>query len=235
MSEPMDTESSASAAPGLPAWTAGFAMLHGADDAVLRRILTHARTVSAPPGAVLFRHGDRCQQYMLVLDGSVRVQKASESGREIVLYRVESGEACVLTTSCLLSRESYPAEGVAETAVRAIAIPVQYFQEGLASSAAFRAFVFASYGRRIAELIALVEEVAFGRVDVRLAQRLREHGARAGSLAHTHQELACELGTAREVVSRQLKEFERRGWVRLHRGRIDILDLAALQSLEERA
>jgi CRP/FNR family transcriptional regulator, anaerobic regulatory protein len=207
-----------------------FPALRALDEAG-REIVASARVVELPAGTTVFRHGDRCQNYLLMLSGSVRVQKGSEGGREIVLYRVEAGEGCVLTTSCLLAHEHYPAEGVTETDARALAIPAERFEEGLALSPGFRNFVFASYGRRIADLIVLVEEVAFGRIDCRLAHWLLEHTGADGGIAHTHQELATELGTAREVVSRQLKEFERRGWVKLHRGRIDLLNRAALARL----
>jgi CRP/FNR family transcriptional regulator len=146
-----------------------------------------------------------------------------------VLYRVNAGEACILTTSCLLSHQRYPAEGVTENNLRAISIPVKMFDEGIAGSAGFRSFVFSSYGRRIADLILLVEDVAFGRMDIRLGQYLLDSANDAGDIEATHQVMAAELGTAREVVSRQLKEFERRGWVKLGRGVIKISDSSALR------
>jgi CRP/FNR family transcriptional regulator len=166
-----------------------------------------------------------------VLDGSVRVQKLGENGREIVLYRVGRGETCLLTTSCLIARERYPAEGITETEVRAAALPDEPFNEALALSSEFRGFVFASFGARLAELMALIEAISFGRIDARLARRLLESETASGEVIATHQELAAELGTAREVVSRFLKEFERRGYVRLARGRIEIAERAALEKL----
>ncbi|HTH17071.1 MAG TPA: Crp/Fnr family transcriptional regulator [Magnetospirillum sp.] len=182
-----------------------------------------------PAGTVLFQDGSECQAYVLVLDGSVRVQKVSENGREIVLYRVEAGQSCVLTTNCLIAREDYAAQGIAETDIRALVLPAATFRALLAKSEAFRDFVFSAYATRIGDLLMLIEEVAFGRIDVRLAGWLRQ---RAGSAIRvTHQEVAVELGTAREVISRQLKEFERRGWVALGRGRIEVTDAAGLATL----
>jgi CRP/FNR family transcriptional regulator len=216
-------------------WPDTFPELRGVDDPAWRSIRKSARLVTLPPGTRVFRDGDACGSYVLVLKGRVRVQKVSEGGREIVLYRVGAGQGCVLTTSCLLAGKNYPAEAVAETEVRAVVIPAREFDRGLAESPGFRHFVFSNYGRRLAELIMLVEDVAFGRVGERLAQSLLEHADGADSIAATHQTLAVELGTAREVVSRQLKEFERRGWVRLHRGRVDILDADALRALTENA
>jgi len=213
---------------------AGFPTLAAIGEEPVRRLLAQARPLALPGGARVFRDGGPCESYLLVLEGTVRVQKLAPNGREIVLYRVAPGETCVLTTSCLLARRSYPAEGIAETAVRALGLPASAFRQALAESDRFREFVFAEYGRRIAELIVLIEEVAFGRLDVRLAQRLVSEAGGGGNALHTtHQALAAELGTAREVVSRQLKEFERNGWLRLHRGRIELLAPAALQSLAD--
>ncbi|MCP5372360.1 MAG: Crp/Fnr family transcriptional regulator [Hyphomicrobiales bacterium] len=197
--------------------------LRGLDPATRAAFLASSQRVRVPAGTVLFQPGAECANYLLVLDGSVRVQMVSEGGREIVLYRVETGETCVLTTSCLLAHETYTAEGVAETAVDALAVPAAVFRRLLADSESFRGFVFAAYGARITNLMMLVEAVAFGRVDLRLAKVLLSRGGGGGRLDITHQELAVELGTAREVVSRQMKEFERRGWVALGRGRVDVL------------
>jgi CRP/FNR family transcriptional regulator len=210
-------------------WLSKFPDLSELDDPVWQQVLDSARPVEVPAGTTVFRDGDGCQNYMFVIEGTVKVQKMSESGREIVLYRVGAGEACILTTSCLLSHQRYPAEGITETTVRAISIPVSQFDRGISGSSGFRMFVFSSYGRRIADLILLVEDVAFGRMDIRLGQYLLDAADDNAEVTGTHQEMAAELGTAREVISRQLKEFERRGWVRLGRGKITIADLGALK------
>jgi CRP/FNR family transcriptional regulator, anaerobic regulatory protein len=210
-------------------WLQQFPELGAIEDPVWQEVLDSARPVEVPAGTTVFRDGDGCQNYMFVMEGSVKVQKISENGREIVLYRVNAGEACILTTSCLLSHQRYPAEGITETDLRAISIPVTMFDRGIAGSQGFRAFVFSSYGRRIADLIMLVEDVAFGRMDIRLGQYLVDAADDDGQVSRTHQEMAAELGTAREVVSRQLKEFERRNWLKLGRGSIQIADLAALK------
>lgn len=216
--------------PASPWWNA-FPALKDIQDPRWRALMGSAREVTIPPGTSVFRAGDACRNFLFVLDGSVRVEKLGENGREIVLYRVGSGETCLLTTSCLIARERYPAEGVTETEVRAVALPDELFNEALALSPEFRGFVFASFGARLAELMALVEAITFGRGDARLARRLLESGTPSGEVVATHQELAAELGTAREVVSRFLKEFERRGYVRLARGHIEITDRAALETL----
>ena len=194
-------------------------------------LISKAQEVTLPPGTSVFHSGDACRSYLFVLGGSVRVAKIAENGREIVLYRVVRGETCLLTTSCLIARERYPAEGITETEVRAVALPDDSFYEALALSAEFRAFVFAAFGARLTDLMLLIEAISFGRGDARLARRLLESVTDSGEVVATHQELAAELGTAREVVSRFLKEFERRGYVRLARGRVVIADRAALEVL----
>ena len=210
-------------------WIETFPLLGNLDATIRKRLLATALPVTLPEGAMVFREGAECSNYLLVLQGSVRVQKLSESGHEIVLYRVESGQSCVLTTSCLLACEAYNAEGVTETPVEAIAIPNALFQELLAASPEFRAFVFATYADRISGLLMLIDAVAFGRMDSRLAAKLAELADADGAITMTHQELARELGTAREVVSRLLKEFERRGWLSLGRGHIQVCDHGSLQ------
>lgn len=195
-----------------------------------RVILQRAAMVATlPAGTVPFRHGDSCESFLFVLSGTVRVHMISETGREIVLYRVEDGQTCILTTCCLMSNEDYPAEAVTETEVSAVVLPAVGFRELVARSTVFRDFVFSTYGRRIFDLTLLVEEVAFRNIDLRLARFLLDTMDASGRLTLTHQEVAVELGSVREVISRQLKEFERRSWVGLRRGRIDVLDAGALR------
>ena len=198
-----------------------------------RRLLTErAAEVALPAGATIFAPGVAAESFLLVLDGTVRVQQVAPSGgREIVLYRVSGGETCIMTTACLLSDERYAAEGIAETAVNAVAIPKTAFEDAVARSAGFRRLVFADYAQRISDLMHVVEEVAFERLDKRLAQRLLDLAGADGVVSATHQDLAAELGTAREVVGRQLKEFERRGWVSLARGRIGLREPGRLRTL----
>ena len=208
-----------------------FPALQQLEEHALRLLEQSAIPVTLPPGAKAFEAGMPCGNYLMVASGRVRVQQVSESGREIVLYRLAGGESCVLTTACLLAHEDYAAEAIAETEVSALAVPRACFDRLLAESPRFRDFVFAAYASRLTDLLLLVEEVAFGHIDARLAERLLELRDPSGRLTLTHQELAVELGTAREVISRQLKEFERHGWVRRERGRIEILDPAALKEI----
>ncbi|MEZ5540649.1 MAG: Crp/Fnr family transcriptional regulator [Pseudomonadota bacterium] len=200
-------------------------------EAEVAALLDAAAEVRVPARATIFHQGDQCSNYLLVIEGSVKVMTRAENGREIVLYRLSPGDSCVLTTSCLFGNSRYPAEGVTATAVLALAIPADRFHQAVQTSVAFRRFVFATFSGHLGSLITLVEEVAFGRVDVRLARHLLDHADATAALQATHQELATELGTAREVISRQLKDFEQRQLVRLQRGSITLLDTERLGSL----
>jgi CRP/FNR family transcriptional regulator, anaerobic regulatory protein len=203
-----------------------------ADDSELRTLRSHLQLVRLAPGYDLFRLGDACRNYLIVVEGCVRVQALSTGGREVVLYRVTDGQSCVITTACLISGEAYPAEGVTEIETTGLLVPQAIFDTALEHSAAFRRFVFANQGRRLSDLIQRIEDVAFGRVDVRLARHLLDRGRHHGStITATHQQLAGELGTAREVISRQLKTFEKQGWIRVLRGSVEVLQPQALARL----
>ncbi|MCL6417460.1 Crp/Fnr family transcriptional regulator [Aestuariirhabdus sp. Z084] len=197
------------------------------EDAVAASVLNEAAVVEMPAHTTLFRQGDTCENYLVLIQGSVKVFARSEQGREIVLYHIGRGGSCVLTTSCLFAKSPYPAEGVSETSIKAIAIPAKTFERAIAQSEALRDFVFTTYSERLSRLIALVQQIAFDRIDVRLARYLIR--CSDSTLFATHQELAEELGTAREVVSRHLKEFESRGWLALGRGKIDVIDAKGLE------
>jgi CRP/FNR family transcriptional regulator, anaerobic regulatory protein len=176
-----------------------------------------------PAGQIIFGPGDACQGLPLVLSGSVRVQMTGVSGNRIVLYRMGADDICTLSIGCLMSDRRYRAEAVVEADAEALMLPRELFDRMMAASAAFRASIMASYGRRLDDLMLLVEEVAFRRMDQRLEEWLSAR-ARQGEISVTHQEIAEELGTAREVISRLLKEMERQGRVTLSRGRIRCLD-----------
>jgi CRP/FNR family transcriptional regulator, anaerobic regulatory protein len=210
-------------------WTASFSGLSRLKDDVKSALLRESRVASVPQGAIIFGPGKAPENLLLLLDGTVRVQQTSETGREVVLYRVSAGESCVLTTACLLAYEDYSAEGVAESDLRAVLVPQRTFDDLVARSPEFRRFVFTAYARRITDLFQVIEQIVFRRVDLRLAQKLLQLADGEGALQATHHSLALELGSAREVISRQLQEFQRRGWLELGRGTIRITAPAALR------
>ncbi len=193
-------------------------------------VMASGTPVRFTAGSVLFRPGDACSGLLLVRSGSVRVQLVSETGRQITLYRVSAGVACVLSTQCLMTGGAYPAEGIAETDVEGVFLGAGQVERLLREDAAFRAWMFGVYGSRLVDLVMLVEDLLETRIDRRLAHHLVARPG-DGPLAQTHQSIAAELGTAREVVSRHLKDFERRGLVALGRGHIEVVDRAALTAL----
>jgi CRP/FNR family transcriptional regulator, anaerobic regulatory protein len=199
----------------------------------LDAMLDEAQVLRAPAGDVLFDARQPCRGFPLLLEGCVRVAKASPAGREIQLYRVEPGQGCILSGGCLLGQTDYSATAVAERDTVLISIPPPLFHELMLQFEPFRRFVFGMYSERLAEVMELVEEVAFHRLDARLAQLLIHRGP---MLQATHQNLADDLGSVREIVSRLLRSFEERGWVKLERERITVLDPKALSALvQERA
>lgn len=210
---------------------AAFPVLRGMVPGERALLAEVAQLVAFAPEQVLLRPGDSCGHYLLVTAGSVRVRRLTESGREILLYRIGPGETCVLATAALLGDGTYSAEAVAEGQAGAVAIAATGFKRLVAGSSTFREFVFQAYAQRIADLMQLVEEIVCRRIDVRLAERLLRLRDAQGCVKLTHQALAVELGTAREVVSRVVKEFERRGWVAQRKGTIDVADADSLARL----
>ena len=198
---------------------------------LLKKVEATVTPVHAPAGQRLFSDGSPCTFYPLLIEGTIRVSKVSAEGHEILLYRLNPGESCVITVVTLLGEVSYPAIGTAETDLTLLAVPRSLFLEVLLESPAFRVFVFNAVSQRIAHVMALVDDVAFRRVDQRLASRLLNQQEPD---ATTHQRLADELGTSREVVSRILEAFQHAGMIRLGRKRIEILDRNALDRLQSR-
>ena len=188
-------------------------------------ILSKGRAMKAPAGTFLFGVGDLCSSFLLLLDGTVRVYVVSDEGREMSLYRIERGKTCLLTTSCLMGQSTYPAIGRAETDVSGVVISNPLFDELLSGSPEFRELVFKDFSQRLSIIIQLTQEVAFNKLDLRLAQFLLNHDLSK----ITHQQIALELGTVREIISRLLKQFQDEGLVKLHRNRIQLLDSVALQ------
>jgi CRP/FNR family transcriptional regulator len=212
-------------------WIDRFKGLSQLPRAVRDELVAGSQIVKVLAGTTVFRPGQSADNLLLLLDGTVRVQQVSDTGREVFLYRVHAGESCVLTTACMLAFEDYAAEGVAETAVEAVAIPRTVFDDLAAQSKDFRTFVFAAYSKRITDLFKLIDDIVFQRLDVRLAKRLLELADDEDVVHATHSFLGNELGTAREVISRTLGEFQKRGWISQERGKVSILATTALDQL----
>ena len=202
-----------------------YPVLGKLDPELLRKVERSVKFVQAPAGHRLFDEGSACTLYPLLIDGTIRAGKASPDGHEILLYRLHPGESCVITAVALLGESPDPAIGSAETALTLYGLPRDVFLELVLKSHEFRVFVFDFLSQRMAHLMALIDDVAFRRVDQRLASRLLQSEE---PIAATHQMLADELGTTREVVSRTLESFQESGILKLGRKRIEILDRDAL-------
>ncbi|WP_172196834.1 Crp/Fnr family transcriptional regulator [Niveibacterium sp. COAC-50] len=205
----------------------GYTALAALSPAARERVLTNSQQIQVPAGAQVFDEHQRCGGFPFVLEGAIRVIKRSAQGRELPLYRVLPGETCIVSTSCLLGHADYNASGIAERDSTLLLLPPNEF-EALMAEPAFRDFIFRLISERMADLMQLVEEVAFRRLDARLASHLLGRGR----LLHvTHQQLADELGSVREMVSRLLKGFADQGLVRLGREQIEVVDPTGLRRL----
>lgn len=212
-----------------------FPRLRSLESAHLRMFGSALTLKRLGEGDIAYRQGNDCGSYVMCLEGRTRVYKTSASGREILLYRVGRGETCVLTTSCLLARRGFPAESLAEAPTTLAAIPSGMFHDLMAISQPFRDLVLDNYGDAMASLIMLVDEVAFASLDLRLARKLVAEAGDGAIIEATHQQIALDLGSVREVISRYLREWERAGWIRNSRGAIEVVDRAALERYAESA
>ncbi|HTZ18341.1 MAG TPA: Crp/Fnr family transcriptional regulator [Dissulfurispiraceae bacterium] len=191
--------------------------------ALVSEILSVSNHKPIPKDVRIYSEGDACSAIALVISGEIRVFKIGENGREITLYEIEQGETCILNASCILSNMSYPAHAVTMLDSELLLVPAGEFRRLLERSEVMRNFVFNLLSRRLTSVMALVEEVAFGRMDSRLLDYIEEK-AEDGQLNTTHQKIANDLGTSREVVSRLLKDFERRGKIILTRNLIRMVN-----------
>jgi CRP/FNR family transcriptional regulator len=194
------------------------------EEELVAEILAHARRQAFPSDIHLYWEGDSCSAITFVLAGEIRVYRCGESGREITLYEIGPGETCILNASCILGNNAYPANAVTVSAGEMLLIPAHEFRRLLGNYEAMSAFVYSLLSQRLTEVMELVQEVAFGRMDERLFEYLIEKSA-DGILHATHQKIANDLGTSREVVSRLLKDLERRGRIVLARNAITLLKL----------
>jgi len=187
----------------------------------IEKVALHAKL---PEGATICHQGQECTHLALVLKGSARVYQLAESGREITLYRVGPGEACILTASCIMSQRSFPAVAVCGAETEAALIPAARVDEWMGFFPRWRQFIWQLMADRLSHVLCLLEEVTFRRMDQRIgAYLLEKTGMQTTShLSLTHQVIADDLGTSREVVSRILKDLQERGAVRLSRGQITV-------------
>ncbi len=203
--------------------------LHQADSRLAREFMQAAFMAKIPVGRDVFVEGDRIDAIALLISGAVRVYKIGETGREITLYRFGHGESCILTANAILSQKSFPAIATVEREAEAVMIPADTFRDWVRRYDLWREFVFDLLSERLSSVMEIVDEVAFQRMDTRIAAFLLERSQTGNPIAITHQEIAAELGSSREVISRILIDFASQGLVRSGRGSIEILDSDALR------
>lgn len=210
-----------------------FPALADLDGPVLKTLTEAGHLLTLNAGALVFEVGQECRHYLLIQTGSVRVHLLDPDGHEVVLYRLSPGETCILTTAALLGHTPYMAYAITEAPTTAIGVGATVFDTLVAQSATFRRFVFATHANRIADLMQVVSDVAFIRIQVRLARCLLQRTDARGCVAMTHEAIAVEIGTAREVVSRNLKSLEREGCLRLGQGAMMIVNAGRLAAHAE--
>ena len=210
-------------------WENHFPGFVKSGESAMMSLMEGAALVKIPAGQQVFSLGGACDNYLLLLNGAIKAQLISENGREMLLYQVLPGHSCVLTTSCLLSGDRYPAEALTTEDSSAFVISSHAFYRCLDNSPFFREFVFKNFSVRLSKIIERFGDVMFSGIDSRLSKELLSFNK--ATLKLTHQELATKLGSAREVISRHLKQFEAKGWVSLSRGTVTIIDADALQKL----
>ncbi len=198
--------------------------LSSPNERVRSKIMQFGALAELPKGALIFDEGAACTNLAIVLSGKVRVFKLNESGREISIYRIDKGESCILTISSILSDLKFPATAVVEEDLTALMLPADVFKDLVDIDEKWRNYTFRLVNQRLANVITVVEEVAFRRMDERIAEFLMSK-IKDGNyeLTITHKQIADELGTHREVVSRILKDFEKEGFIQLARNKIKIL------------
>lgn len=204
-----------------------YPMLRDVPVALLESLLNQSHSMQLPAGSIVFDENQPCQGFPLIVSGCIRVIKTAANGRELQLYRVASGESCILSSSCLLGHAPYHARGIVETDVDMVVLPASAFRALLEAYPPFRDYIFGLFADRLTDLMQLVTAVAFQKLDQRLATLLI---AKSNPIHITHQALADELGSVREIVSRLLKNFAEHGWVKLGREQIEVLDADALRN-----
>jgi len=188
-----------------------------------------------PAGSLLYRESDKCENFVLLIEGTLRVFKSANHEREITIYRVSSGEQCVLSLQSMLSGDNYFANAIAETELTFLTLNKTDFYQLLDESNAFQQYLLKYMSQRLYDIVTLVSDVMFKQINARLAGILRNlfKQSTAGSIALTHAQIAKELGTTREVISRALKELEKQKCIKLFRGSIKLLSLESLDWLSQ--
>jgi CRP/FNR family transcriptional regulator, anaerobic regulatory protein len=203
-----------------------FTSFRKAPDDFVETIVRRGETVALKAGMRIYEANTPCRTIGFPLAGEIRVFKRSESGREITLYGVVPGEICILSISSALSGRPYPAEAVCVEQGRTLLLPAGTIVEMIDREPFLRGYICGLFADRLWSVIELIEEVTFRRLDERLADYLIEKSEN-NLLETTHQQIAHDLGSSREVISRLLKDFREKGLISMNRGQIRLAGLAS--------
>lgn len=206
-----------------------FPILEQLADADQKIFFESAQCVTVPKNLLLLKDGDACQDMIFILHGSVRVYKLSEEGGEITLYRLTQGDTCILNVSCIMNAQHYNAMAETEEETTFLIIKGDVFKNILHSNSLWQEFIFKKLSDRLLEVMMIVEQVTFQRMDKRLALFILDNYG-GQPIQITHEAIALELGTAREVISRLLKNFEKQQIIKLSRGSIQVLNVQQLEN-----
>jgi CRP/FNR family transcriptional regulator len=204
--------------------------LQQADESLKQELRQKAQFAKIPAGHDVFVDGDRVDGIALLLSGVVRVYKIGETGREITLYRFGLGQSCILTANAILSQKSFPAIATVEEDAEAVMIPAEVFRTWVSKYDLWREFIFNLLTERLSTVMAVVDEVVFKRMDRRVASLLLDQARVQNPIRITHQEIAAELGSSREVISRILEDFSKEELIESGRGTVEVLDFEGLES-----
>ncbi len=206
-----------------------------APDEFMRDLKEHSVKLTFSRGQQILHAEDQCSYLPIVLAGNLRVYRSHSTGREVTLYHIGRGESCFLTMNCILLQQRFPAWARAEEYTEALMVEAKAMQRWRDRYPFWQKYIFEVAASRLISVISVLSDIAFGRVDERVAQFLlqRYNDSGQNELHITHQDIANELGTAREVVTRALRALEEESAIKIGRGSIKVVDAALLASLKE--
>ena len=211
-----------------------FEFLSQIENKKLDKLIENIHISSFDPGTIILREGNACEYMVFILGGVIRVYKLSPEGREITLYHITKGETCILLNSCIVENNNYPAIAEVEEDVQLAIIPSLFFNELIFPEPSYQKYIFGILSKRLTEVLTIVDEVAFKHMDTRIATFLYDKALKSGNrLEITHEKISMELGSAREVVSRILKDFEKQNILSLSRGIINIIDMKKIIKIKD--
>ncbi|MDA3808891.1 MAG: Crp/Fnr family transcriptional regulator [Spirochaetaceae bacterium] len=198
----------------------------------LQEFKTISKIKKVQEGSVLLSPGADCEYLPFMLNGHLKVHRTAENGREIVLYHIEDGESCILSALGILNKTDFPASAVIEKSGDVILIPARLVKRYIDVYPGWRNYIFSLYNNRFNVVLELIDEVLFRKLDVRLARYLVNHKNESNNIQFkTHQDLADELGSSREVISRILKSFSGKDLISYERNNIFIRELKELKKI----